>query len=217
MLQPLQLGLFARRAPSLDGSFATLRRTWLDPCAWIDHAPAWVGGADELFFEVLGAFRWGQRTRFMYDRRVREPRLTAGWELASGEPLPLPVLEEMRLRLSARYGEQLDSAGVNLYRDGRDSVAWHGDRIEEEIAEPLVALVSLGEPRRFLLRPKGGGRSIAVPLGRGDLLVTGGTTQRTWEHCVPKVARAGPRISIAFRRGLDRRAYAGERLVEPDR
>jgi alkylated DNA repair dioxygenase AlkB len=153
----------------------------------------------------------------MYDRRVREPRLSAWWELGSGAPLAPPVLDEMRRLLSQRYRVVFDSAGFNLYRDGRDSVAWHGDRIEEEIAEPLVALVSLGEPRRFLLRPKGGGRSIAVLLGRGDLLVTGGTTQRTWAHCVPKVARAGPRISVAFRHAVDRRAYRGKRVVEPDR
>jgi alkylated DNA repair dioxygenase AlkB len=216
VLHAFQLGLFAQDQPSLDASFATLRRTWLDPQAWIDRAPVWVRGSDRLFFEVLAAYRWGQRTRWMYDRRVREPRLTAGWELASGEPL-LPILEEMRLRLSDRYGELFDSAGFNLYRDGRDSVAWHGDAIEEEITEPVVALVSIGEPRRLLLRPKGGGRSIAVPMGRGDLLVTGGMTQRAWDHCVPKVARAGPRISIAFRHGLDRRVYARKRLVEEPR
>ena len=111
----------------------------------------------------------------------------------------------------------LRTVSANLYRDGRDSVAWHGDQIEKDVEEPLVALVSLGEPRRFLLRPRGGGRSIAVTLGRGDLLVTGGTTQRTWDHCVPKVARAGPRISIAFRHAVDRRAYARKRVVDPDR
>ncbi|HET7754505.1 MAG TPA: alpha-ketoglutarate-dependent dioxygenase AlkB [Anaeromyxobacteraceae bacterium] len=216
MLQSFQFGLFAQESASLDAAWSTLRRVWLDDQAWIDHAPGWVRGSDRLFFEILASYRWGQRTRWMYDRRVREPRLTAWWELGSGEPLRVPILEEMRLRLSDRYGEVFDSVGFNLYRSGRDSVAWHGDKIEEEIAEPVVALVSLGEPRRFLLRPRGGGRSVSVFLGRGDLLVTGGTTQRTWDHCVPKVARAGPRISVAFRHGLDRRAYARKRVVEPD-
>jgi alkylated DNA repair dioxygenase AlkB len=95
--------------------------------------------------------------------------------------------------------------GLNLYRDGRDSVAWHGDRIAREIAEPLVAIVSVGEPRRFLLRPKARGGGLATQrlvLGRGELLVTGGTTQRAWEHSVPKVASAGPRMSLTFRHGL---------------
>jgi alkylated DNA repair dioxygenase AlkB len=147
----------------------------------------------------------------MYERRVREPRLTAPWSLASDAPLEPAVLEELRVALSARYGVVFDSAGFNLYRDGRDSVAWHADRIEKEIADPVIALVSLGEPRPFLLRPKGGGRSLRFRLGRGDLLVTGGATTRTWEHCVPKVARAGPRISVAYRHGLDPRAYGGKR------
>ena len=103
--------------------------------------------------------------------------------------------------LSARYGVRFDSIGCNLYRGGGDSVAWHRDKIPREIEDPIVALVSLGEPRRFRLRPYGGGRSHAFVLGRGDLLVTGGRTQRQWEHSVPKVAAAGPRISVAFRHG----------------
>jgi alkylated DNA repair dioxygenase AlkB len=117
-------------------------------------------------------------------------------------PLEPAVLDQMRLFLSDHYGVHLDSAGLNLYRDGRDSVAWHGDRIDKKIDKPIVALVSVGAPRKFLLRPKEGGRSRSFLLGRGDLLVTGGTTQRTWEHSVPKVATAAPRISIAFRHGM---------------
>jgi alkylated DNA repair dioxygenase AlkB len=113
----------------------------------------------------------------------------------------------MRRALSGHYGVQFDSAGFNLYRDGKDSVAWHRDKIPARIPQPVVALVSLGEPRRFLLRPRGGGASRPFPLGHGDLLVTGGETQRTWEHAVPKVARAGPRISIAFRHGMEPRVY----------
>jgi alkylated DNA repair dioxygenase AlkB len=97
--------------------------------------------------------------------------------------------------------------GLNLYRDGRDSVAWHGDRIAREITEPIVALVSLGDRRRFLARPRGGGRSIPFELGGGDLLVTGGTFQRRWEHSVPKVAAAGARVSIAFRHGAAPASY----------
>jgi alkylated DNA repair dioxygenase AlkB len=113
--------------------------------------------------------------------------------------VPVPALESARLALSERYGVEFDSIGLNLYRDGRDSVAWHGDRIPKEIVDPIVALVSLGHPRRFLLRPKGGGKSRSFDLGRGDLLVTGGSSQREWQHSVPKVATAGPRISVAFR------------------
>ncbi len=199
--------LFDAAAPAFDRSFGDLRRIALDPECWIDLATGWVSGSDALFQEILLTRRWSQRSRRMYDRRVQEPRLTSPWSAASGTPLEPPIVDEMRRALSQRYGVDLDSAGFNLYRDGSDGVAWHGDRIVKAVAEPLVALVSLGEPRRLLLRRKGGGPSLAFALGRGDLLVTGGRTQRLWEHSVPKVARAGPRISIAFRHGLDPRAY----------
>lgn len=202
-----QPSLFDRTPVSFDAAFSTLARIQLDERSWVDHAPGWVRGSDRLFELVLASRRWGERTRRMYDRRVQEPRLTSPWDLESGTPLEPRVLEEIRLRLSERYGVPFDSVGFNLYRDGRDSVAWHADRIQKEIVDPIVVLVSLGEPRRFLLRPRGGGPSIRFELGRGDLLVTGGSTQRTWEHSVPKVKHAGARISIAYRHGLDPRAY----------
>jgi alkylated DNA repair dioxygenase AlkB len=191
----------------VDESFSSLVRIELDPESWVDHGPAWVSGSDDLFAELLSTADWGQRTRHMFDKRVLEPRLTSSWRAASGKPLEPPVLDRMRAVLSERYGVELDSMGMNLYRDGRDSVAWHGDRIAKEIERPVVALVSLGHPRRFLLRPKGGGRSRPFELGRGDLLVTGGKCQRLWQHSVPKVAAAGPRISLAFRHGLAAKAY----------
>ena len=208
--------LFDTVAPAFDASFATLERIQLDPTAWVDYAPAWVTGSDELFAQVLEERDWGQRSRRMYENRVVEPRLTAPWNTRSGEELRPRVLEDVRAALSEHYGIEFDSVGFNLYRDGRDSVAWHGDHIRKEIEEPLVALVSLGEPRRFLLRPKGGGKSRSFMLGRGDLLVTGGKTQRTWEHSVPKVAQAGPRISLAYRHGLDPRAYAHKKRVDEE-
>jgi alkylated DNA repair dioxygenase AlkB len=209
-----QPSLFDTVEPGFDDRFSSLRRIELDPTAWVDYAPAWVDGSDELFARVLEVRDWGQRSRRMYDSRVVEPRLTAPWNLRSGEPLDPPVLEDIRRALSAHYGTEFDSVGFNLYRDGRDSVAWHGDHIKKEVEEPLVALVSLGEPRRFLLRPRGGGKSRSFMLGRGDLLVTGGKTQRTWEHSVPKVAQAGPRISLAYRHGMDPAAYAHKKKVE---
>jgi alkylated DNA repair dioxygenase AlkB len=198
----------------IDRSFSELQRIDLDDDSWVDHAPSWVSGADRLFGEILTSRNWEQRSRRMYDKRVQEPRLTAPWNLESGEPLQPPVLEEIRVVLSERYEREFDSVGFNLYRDGRDSVAWHADRIKKDIDDPVVALVSVGEPRKFLLRPKGGGQSRAFMLGRGDLLVTGGKTQRTWEHSVPKVAKAGPRISLAYRHGLDPAVYA-QKKVEP--
>jgi alkylated DNA repair dioxygenase AlkB len=185
--------------PAFDAGFARLARVALDQSAWVDHAPGWISGSDELFRVLVDEAPWQHRTVPMYGRMVDEPRLTSWWQLDSGRPPLLPLLDEMRLALSAKYDVEFDSVGLNLYRDGRDSVAWHRDRIAKHIDDPLVAIASVGEPRRFLLRPYGGGSSRVFQLGRGDLLVTGGTTQRTWQHTVPKVARAGPRISITFR------------------
>ena len=193
--------------PGIDGSFSKVTRIELDERSWLDYAPGWVSGADELFQELVETADWRQRTRHMYDKVVAEPRLTAYWHASGGVPLEPQVLESMRTCLSERYGTEFDSAGLNLYRDGRDSVAWHRDRIAREIADPIVVLVSLGQPRKFLVRPHGGGRSRSFLLGGGDLLATGGRFQREWEHSVPKVASAGPRISIAFRHGMVPKSY----------
>lgn len=208
-MEPLafQPALFGTGPPAFDRTLARLRRIQLDERSWVDVIDDWVIGSDRLFEELLRTREWAQRTRPMYEGRVREPRLTSIWTASSGAPLEPEILDALRGALSAYYGVDFDSCGFNLYRGGADSVAWHGDRIVPQIEEPIVALVSLGERRRFLLRPRGGGRSIAFALGRGDLLVTGGRTQREWEHSVPKVAHAGPRISLAFRYGLDPKAY----------
>jgi alkylated DNA repair dioxygenase AlkB len=134
----------------------------------------------------------------MYDKKVVEPRLTATWK-----HLHIAVIDDMRAALSARYGVDFDRGGLNFYRDGRDSVAWHRDRIPKEVPDPIVAIVTLGEGRDFLGRPYGGGKSVKFTPQCGDLLVTGGTMQRSWEHTVPKRTSAGPRMSITFRHGFD--------------
>ena len=202
-----QPSLFGPGEVSFAPGFAGIERIALDARSWIDFLPGWVRGADVLFTEVLHSRHWGQRTRKMYDKTVLEPRLTAPWNLRTGQPLQPAILDGLRRSLGARYGVEFDSIGFNYYRDGDDSVAWHGDRIRREIEEPVVALVSLGEPRKFLVRPRGGGPSRAFQLGHGDLLVTGGRTQRDYDHAVPKVARAGPRISLAFRYGMSGAVY----------
>ena len=214
---PWQPSIFDTTEVSFDESFSALERVHLDPTSWVDYAPGWVSGSDELFAEVLEGRDWKQRERHMYDKKVREPRLTAPWIARSGETLEPPVIDDMRGALSERYGVEFDSVGFNLYRDGQDSVAWHADKIRPEIEEPIVVLVSLGAPRRLLMRPIGGGKSKPFLLGRGDLLVTGGKSQKTWEHSVPKVAKAGPRISLAFRHGMDASVYLRKKTVEPDR
>jgi alkylated DNA repair dioxygenase AlkB len=115
------------------------------------------------------------------------------------------LLAEAREALNAHYGPELGepfvSAGMCLYRDGRDSVAWHGDRLGRgRSADTMVAIVSFGSPRPLLLRPVGGGEGLRFPLGHGDLVVMGGSCQRTWEHCIPKTTKpVGPRVSVQFR------------------
>jgi alkylated DNA repair dioxygenase AlkB len=196
-----QPSLWASQRTVVDLSFDGLERIRLDQDSWVDYHPDWLSGSDRAFEELLRDVAWSQRRRWMYDRQVDEPRLTSWKTIGEHNIGEYEWLEEARASLSAHYGIQFDSVGLNLYRDGADSVAWHRDRIPPEIVDPLVALVSLGEPRKFLLRPEGGGKSRAFKLGRGDLLVTGGQTQRRFEHSVPKVRAAGARMSVVFRHG----------------
>ena len=135
----------------------------------------------------------------MYDKDVLEPRLVAAW---SGDGLTaLPArLQEIRAAVSDRYGVDFDSVLVNLYRDGRDGVAWHGDTVRKTLPEAVVVTVGLGERRRFLLRPGTSGPPVVrLETGQGDLVVMGGRTQHEWQHTVPKAARAGARMSITMR------------------
>lgn len=182
--------------PRFDASLAGLARTDLGSGAWLDVLPAWVANPDELFERILAEAPWSAHERRMYDRMVVEPRLTTrAWE---APPEPVPAMADA---LSTHYDRDLHVVSANLYRTGRDSVAWHGDRIGRRQEQTVVAILSLGSTRRFLMRPKGGGASRRIETRSGDLLVLGGTCQRTWEHCVPKVREAGPRISVMFREG----------------
>jgi len=191
-----QLDLFGGGEPAFDATFSTLERTALSDDAWIDYAPGWLSGHDALFSSMSEAVRWRKEKRTMYERIVLVPRLVAS--LPADGPVP-SLLAEASRALSARYGETFERIGLALYRNGAESVAWHGDYVARRLPQALVATVSLGGPRRFLLRPKGGGRSLAFALGRGDLLVMGGSTQRTFEHSIPKVKQAPPRIAVMFR------------------
>jgi alkylated DNA repair dioxygenase AlkB len=177
-------------------------RTLLTRGAWIDVQRTWLPDADDVLATLARDVPWRAERRQMYDRVVDVPRLVHTYGV--GEPLPHAALEAAREALSAHYlpelGEPFVTAGCCYYRDGRDSVAWHGDRIGRgRLHDTMVAIVSVGDPRRLALRPRGGGDSIAVELGHGDLVVMGGSCQRTWEHSVPKVAAAGPRMSVQFR------------------
>ena len=179
-----------------------VRRTPLSRGAWVDVRPNWVTGADGLFSTLLHEVPWRAERREMYERVVDVPRLVHTYGV--DEALPHPALVAARDALSRHYlpalGEPFVTAGCCYYRDGRDSVAWHGDTIGRgRLEDTQVAIVSFGDPRRLLLRPRGGGTSVAFTMGHGDLLVMGGSCQRTWEHAVPKTAHSGPRVSVQFR------------------
>lgn len=191
-----QLGFFDRELIQFDASLRGLTRQDIGRGAWLDYAQNAVAGHMQLFEHLERTTRWHEASQRMYDKTVQMPRLYA--VLPEDGP-GHPVLEQIRATLEARYGERFPRLSLALYRDGSDSVAWHGDRIARRMDEALVATISIGGARRFLLRPYGGGASIARTLGHGDLLVMGGSCQRAWQHSIPKVVRAEPRIAIMFR------------------
>ncbi|HEY0698777.1 MAG TPA: alpha-ketoglutarate-dependent dioxygenase AlkB [Micromonospora sp.] len=180
-----------------------LRRHELTDGAWVDHLPGWLTGSDLVLRTLLDEVDWRAERRVMYDSTVDVPRLLRWYP--AGEQLPQPALTRARELLTGHYaaelGEPFVTTGMCLYRDGRDSVAWHGDtKGRSSRTDTMVAILSLGSPRPLLLRPRGGRTALRFPLGHGDLVVMGGSCQRTWEHCVPKTARpVGPRVSVQFR------------------
>lgn len=188
--------------PSFDATFAGLRRHHLPQGAWVDRLPGWVEGSDALYQAAEAHLPWCTGTERIRGADIARPRLVA---TVDRDRLPdgLAVVGALADALSARYGVRLDRITCNLYRNGRDSVAWHGDRIARDLPTATVAIVSLGEARPFRLRPRGGGSSLSWSAGRGDLLVMGGSCQRTCEHSIPKVATAGPRIALMFRHAYD--------------
>lgn len=189
--------------PTLTPLGGGLSRHSLTAGAWIDHRPGWVAGSDGVLQVLLGDIGWRADRRQMYDREVEVPRLLRWY--GGDDVLPHSLLADARRALNAHYfpelGEPFVSAGMCLYRDGRDSVAWHGDRIGRgRSRDTMVAIVSFGSPRPLLLRPVGGGESVRFMLGHGDLVVMGGSCQRTWEHCIPKTSkRVGVRVSVQYR------------------
>src|SRR3954453_18035318 len=155
-----------------------MRRIELDERSWVDYCPGWLSGSDIVFDSLAGEARWQQRTVRMYDRVLPEPRLTAGWSTDARDGAGPPVLRSMAEALSLRFSVGFDRIWVNLYRDGADSVAWHGDRNRLVMTNPLVATVSLGARRRFLLRRRGTTTAThRLEPGHGDLVVMGGARQ----------------------------------------
>ena len=177
--------------------FAVVERHDLDGDSWIEVVPGLVRNPGPLFAELLRDLDWSQRQRWIYDRKVDEPRLTADYPRV--EDAPGSALRVLARRLSDAYGIPYDGAWVNLYRSERDSTGWHGDWITCKRDICTVPVLTLGHPRRFLIRPLGGGRSTRFVPQSGDLIVMRGRCQADWRHAVPKQAvPAGPRISVNF-------------------
>lgn len=211
-----QPSLFGTDEVGVDAAFNSLDRRWLDAASYVDYCPTWLSGADGVFEQLLNGVTWLTRQVPMYDRIVDEPRLHSWWRASGATPEPLLVLAEARAVLSEHYGVAFDTIGLNYYRDQHDSVAWHRDRHQRSVRNPIVAIVSVGDRRPFRLRPHGGGASIVYQLGHGDLLVMGGACQHGWEHTITKLTTGvGPRISITYRHGTVDDA-AGEGAGAPD-
>jgi len=206
--QPLQGSLFGAAKPSVRPLPECIERIQLDPCCWVDVARGWFTGGDNLLEEMLSCMEWHHGERLMYGRFVDEPRLTG---LGGVEDAPA-IVTTLANQLATHYLRPFDRMFCNYYRDGNDSVAWHADRVGRQQVDPLVAIITVGGPRPFQLRPRkdpksedGGAEfnlgSESFNLHSGDLLVMGGATQHHWEHCVPKRSYAPPRMSISLRTG----------------
>jgi alkylated DNA repair dioxygenase AlkB len=201
-----QPGLFADAGrPTIDATFASAVRRLLDDACWIELVPQWLSGTNVLFDHLLRAVPWKQHFRRVFEQTFLEPRFTA--EYRDLREVPHPTLIEAAEVLSRRYGVRYDSVWLNLYRDGRDSTGWHRDRFSCRRPECIVPVLTLGATRRFLVKPRKGGRSHALRPASGDLVVMGGRCQQDWVHGVPKVPESlGARISVNFQSSAQARS-----------
>ncbi len=177
-------------------SFETATEHRLDQHSWITYVPGLLTGNQRLLSELTTLDVWEQRRRWMFDRMVDEPRLTGEYVDLRTAPT---LLAELAASLQERLGVPYDRIWMNWYRDHNDGAGWHADRPAHRAATATVPVLSLGAPRRFLVRQIGGGPSTVFTPAGGDLIIMRGRCQRDWQHCVPKQrAPAGARISLNF-------------------
>ena len=188
--------LFGHGEPTVASGWAP-QRIELDPCCWVEHVPGFLTGADQLLANLEVHMDWFRGKRLMYGQWHDEPRRTS--TEAHDDSIEPVAIDAIRSELSQHYDMSFQGLHCNYYETGTDSVAWHADRIGRTEIDPLVAIVSLGGPRIFRMRPQSGGKSWSISLESGDLLVMGGATQHHWEHAIPKVAHAAPRMSVTMR------------------
>jgi alkylated DNA repair dioxygenase AlkB len=169
-----------------------------------------MAAADELLRELLCVVPWKQEHLRLYGRAIPFPRLTAWYGDAGAvytysgivnEPRAWTAgLARLRDRLHVALGVRFNSALLNLYRTGSDSIGWHADDEPELGEHPMIASISLGATRRFELRPLANGEGRGLALEHGSLLVMSGDTQRCWKHQVPKETTVrAPRVNVTFR------------------
>jgi alkylated DNA repair dioxygenase AlkB len=184
---------------------AEFERLWLDDTSWVDVARGWLTGADDVHEALVAGVRWQQGRLWRYERWVDEPRLGASWR--PGRDPAHPVLLEAHRRLRHRY-EPFEGFALAWYRDGRDSVAFHRDRELRWLDDTVIAVLTVGARRPWLLRPRAnryvhdetGGATHDLQPGAGDLIVMGGRCQADWEHAVPKVSSPiADRVSLQWR------------------
>lgn len=188
---------------------ASVERLHLDDTSWVDVSRGWLRGADELFASLLTDVSWQTSRLFRYDHTVEERRLGASWSRGRGRPLPHPSLASVHKTLERSYRAHFDGFGMIQYRDGRDGQAFHRDTDMRWLDDTIIAIVSLGARRPWLLRPRSKkhtldddrGATHDLAPGPGDLLVMGGRCQADWEHSVPyrPHERLGVRISLQWR------------------
>jgi alkylated DNA repair dioxygenase AlkB len=186
---------------------ATTERIQLDDTSWVDVTRGWLAGADELYDALLTDVAWQTSQLFRYDHWVEERRLGASWR--PGTPLPHPALAEAHRTLQHRYGARFAGFSMIQYRDGADGQAFHRDTDMKWLDDTVIAVLSLGARRPWLLRPRTSrydhsetkGTTHDIAPGSGDLLVMGGRCQADWEHSVPYRLSdpVATRISIQWR------------------
>ena len=190
----------------------------LQPLVLPDAEIAWdrswlpAVNANALFDALRDAIPWEVHRIRLFGQDVDSPRLScwigdpgAGYRYSGTrfEPHPWPAaLQPIRTRLRRELRFEFNSVLANLYRDGRDSMGWHSDDEPELGSQPLIASLSLGATRRFVLKHRiDASRKLALELPHGSLLVMRGATQSNYRHALPRTARSvGPRINLTFRR-----------------
>lgn len=187
---------------------AVIERLHLDDTSWVDIGRGWLQGADVLFDALYRGVAWQTSQLFRYDHWVEERRLGSFWR--RGQPLPHPALADVHKTLQRRYDVTFGGFGMMQYRDGRDGQAFHRDTDMRWLDDTIIAILTLGARRPWLLRPRtakfdhspGRGAKHDLAPASGDLIVMGGRCQADWEHSVPYLLRelgVGVRISLQWR------------------